>query len=94
MLIIKFHWLQLVQARTKFICMSIFLEGLSQCSHVGRPREIKKFAVDKLRSVTPVINGRSGGHHYSDKAPPSKAVLLQYLPPDVARRTAITLMVG
>ena len=27
---------------------------LSQCSHVGRPRGIKKFAVDKLRSATPV----------------------------------------
>ena len=27
---------------------------LSQCSHVGRPRGIKKFAVNKLRSATPV----------------------------------------
>ena len=27
---------------------------LRQCSHVGRTREIKKFAGDKLRSATPV----------------------------------------
>ena len=28
---------------------------LRQCSRVGRPRGIKKFAVDKLRSVTPIM---------------------------------------
>ena len=39
------------------------------------------------------LYGRGGGHS-CDKAPPSKAVLLQYSPPDVARRTAIALMVG
>ena len=27
---------------------------LTQCIHVGRPREITKFAVDKLRSATPI----------------------------------------
>ena len=40
-----------------------------------------------------VINCRSGGHS-CDEAPPSKAVLLQYSTADVARRTAIALMVG
>ena len=55
---------------------------LRQCSHVGRPREIKKFAVDKTIVCHPgkgqfVINGRRGGHS-CDKASPSKAVLLQY----------------
>ena len=30
------------------------IRRLCQCSHVGRPRGIKKFAVDKLRSATPV----------------------------------------
>ena len=40
-----------------------------------------------------VINGRSRGH-FGDKVPPSEAVLLQYSPPNVARRTAIALMMG
>ena len=34
--------------------MLIFLERLNQSSHVGKPRGIKKFEVDKLRSATPV----------------------------------------
>ena len=40
-----------------------------------------------------VINGRSRGH-FGDKATHSKAILLQYSPPEVARRTAIALMMG
>ena len=57
----------------------------------GDPGKIKKNADDKQRSATPVrVNGRSRGH-FGVKAPPSNAVLLQYSPPDVARRTAIAL---
>ena len=72
---------------------------LRQCSNVGRPRGIKKFAVNTLRSATQVrlnrfvIYGRSRGS-FVDKAAPSKAVLLQCSPPGVARRTAIALMLG
>ena len=40
-----------------------------------------------------VIDGRSGVQS-CDKAPPLKAVLLQYSTPDVGGRTAIVLMVG
>ena len=47
---------------------------LRQCSHVGRPRGIKKFAVDKLRSATPVRLSLLS----TVEASPSKAVLLQY----------------
>ena len=44
----------------------------------------KKIAVENLRSA-------SRGN-FGDKAPSSRAVLLQYSQPDVARRTAIALI--
>ena len=64
-------------------------------------RAIKKFVVDKLRSVTPVrlsllSNGRRRGH-LIDQANHAEAVFLRSsnkLPHEVARRTAIGLMVG
>ena len=54
------------------------------CSHVGRPRGIKKFAVDKTTVCHPckaqfVINIRSRGH-FDMEACLWKAVFLQYYP--------------
>ena len=71
---------------------------LSQCSQATRPRGIKKFCGRQTTVPHPgkcqlVINGRSRGH-FCAKAPPLNAVLLQCSPPDVARRTAIALIVG
>ena len=74
----------------KILCFEYFVPGLTEASEkkeksgensrVGRPRPrgIKKFVVDKLRSATPVrlINSRSRGH-FGDRAPPSEAALLQ-----------------
>ena len=69
---------------------------LSQCSQASRPREIlrlTKTTVPHPGKGQLVINGRSRGH-FCAKAPPLNAVLLQYSPPGVARRTAIALIVG
>ena len=58
---------------------------LRQCSHIGRPRGIKKFAADKLRCATPVSLSLLST---------VEAVATLVLKPDVARRTAIALMMS
>ena len=68
---------------------------LSQCSHASRPGEIKKFYGRQTTVRHPgkgqfVITSQSRGH-FCAKAPSLNAVLLQYSPPDVARRSAIAL---
>ena len=74
---------------------------LGQCSHVGRPRGIKKFAVDRLRSaisvrlsllstveaVANLVSKRFSRKLFSCNR-------MNKLPPEVAHRTANTLMVG
>ena len=60
---------------------------------MSRPRGIKKFAVDKSTVCHPdkaqfVINGRGRGHCCVESCFPA------ILPPEVARRTAIALIVG
>ena len=74
---------------------------LSQWIHVGRPREITKFAVDKLRSATPIRLS------LSSTVEAVATLVIKYLfrklfscnrvkklPLEVAPRTTIALMVG
>ena len=77
------------------------VERLGQCSHFGRPRGIKKFAVDTLSSATSVrLSLLSTVEAVATLV--SKRLFLKLfsrnrmnkLPPEVTRRTAITLMVG
>ena len=65
MLIIKFHWLQLVQPQnilreqSLFACQYIFLEGLSQCSHdVIRTCATEALSLTRLQLMRYLTCGR------------------------------------